>query len=256
MVRQGDGTMTLDDALKTFGLKRLLTKPALKVLRDSQAKEAAARGDEDALIRINAAWSVLTGKSDAAPEGDNASTGPQGLIRAQCARKSGQVFILDWTMSPRAGQIGADKIVLDNPQLISWDSELGLFQIVGASGEAKPHFGETGGPSSAESGLFTQGWASQFRGEITFAPVACPCCQAQHIQWCQHCNTVFCHGGPKDTRDGRYSCSSCEAAYMWGGGGTPIQRVFDGKQLRSLSDLAPDGAIGTETRKALPKSTR
>ncbi len=158
--------MTLDDALKTFGLKRLLAKPALKVLRDSQAKEAAARGDEDALIRINAAWAVLTGKSDAAPTDESGANGPQGLIRAHCARKSGQVFILDWTMSPRAGQGGADKIVLDNPQLISWDEDLGLFQIVGASGEAKPYYGDTNGPSSADSGLFTQGWASQFRGEI------------------------------------------------------------------------------------------
>jgi hypothetical protein len=246
--------MTLDDALKTFGLKRLLAKPALKVLRDSQAKEAAARGDEDALIRINAAWAVLTGKSDAAPTDESGANGPQGLIRAHCARKSGQVFILDWTMSPRAGQGGADKIVLDNPQLISWDEDLGLFQIVGASGEAKPYYGDTNGPSSADSGLFTQGWASQFRGEIKVAPVACPCCAAKHIQWCQHCNTVFCHGGPKDTPEGRYRCP-CNAAYIWGGSGKPIQRVFDGKQLRSLSDLAPDGAIGTETRKALPKST-
>jgi hypothetical protein len=213
--------MTLDDALKTFGLKRLLAKPALKVLRDQYAKEAAARGDQQALIRINAAWAILTGKSDATLLEDDPASGPTGMIRARCSNKTGQVFILDWSMAPRAGDSGADKIVLDNPQLISWDEDLGLFQIVGASGEAKPYYGETNGPSSAESGLFTQGWTSQFCGEITFAPIACPCCDAQHIQWCQHCNTVFCHGGPQDTPEGRYRCPACNAAYIWGGGGKP-----------------------------------
>lgn len=89
--------MTLQDALRQFGLAKLPPKHVLKILRDAAAKAAHARNDTLELSAINAAWAILTGKTDAAAvdAAGAAEQGPSGMIEAHCSLYKTQTFILD-----------------------------------------------------------------------------------------------------------------------------------------------------------------
>lgn len=244
--------MNVTQALHVFGLMRPVSKPVLKVLRDGAAKEAFAAGDESRMREINLAFEILTGKTEAAiDDAGGHAKGPSGLVRAQCREQPGQVFILDWIMQPHAGKGGADKVVIDNPQRVSWDEELGCFQIVAAGGSAKPYYGEARTQAGGSGSPFAQGWSSLFKAEVGFGKSTCPCCSATNLQWCEGCGTIFCHRNRSDYPSGDYSCPSCKEIYSWNGGGKPIETVFDGKQLRSLTQLASGGALGQDIAKQL-----
>lgn len=244
--------MNFTQALHVFGLLRPVTKPVLKVLRGGAAKEAFAAGDESRMREINLAFEILTGKTEAAfDDMTGHPEGPSGLVRAQCREQAGQAYILDWRMHPRAGKGGADKVVIDNPQRVSWDEELGCFQLVGAGGSAKPYYGEARTQEAGSSEPFAQGWTSLFKAQVGFGTITCPCCSATNLQWCEGCGTIFCHRNRADYPTGNYTCPSCKKEYTWNGVGKPIETVFDGKQLRSLTKLASGGALGQDIAKQL-----
>lgn len=244
--------MTLDDALRQFGLSRLPAKHILKILRDTAAKSAHANHNDTELRKINEAWAVLTGKADATAAGaePGAEEGPSGMVQAQCRLYKHQSFILDWTMRPRAGTNGADKIMLGNPQTVTWDDTIGRFCIADKTGATKPY--PLTGIAGVSDTPFAQHWTSTFEAELAFAKGgACPHCEADHFQWCQHCHTIFCHFGKEHYPNDTYTCPSCDARYTWNGSGKPIKTVFDGKHLRALCDLTPDLALQTHATKQL-----
>ena len=239
--------MTYEEALELFGLSRIPSEAVLKVLRNDAVKVAIEQKDEDRQKDINAAFAVLIGKEDAeiADGHGEDRTGPSGFVKAVCREHKDKAFVLEWQKMPAQMQNNVDKVMMSNPQRLEWDSSVDGYVRIDKTGKRfnyddKEYSKADGSPFDAKTGS----WTSGFEAEIKFsAYTPCPSCHAPHMQWCEHCDTIFCHKGRDDYPDQSFSCPNCSHSYGWGAGfGVPIKKVFDGKHLRSLT---------TEERKSL-----
>lgn len=229
--------MTYEEALAVLGLRRILPEKQMRVQRDEKVRLARGRGDEEWEKNIHEAWAVLTGKAEAELEELPASNekGPVGLIKASCGTHKDKTFILDWEMRPRGKGDGVDEVVFLNPQTLGWDTTLDGYVRIDAHGVKKPYAVSVFRTAADDPIAGAASLGAQFRGRVVFGSgVFCPVCKAPHLQWCQHCNTIFCHFDKAHYADATYKCPGCDAPYTWGGTGKPIETVFDGKQLRSL----------------------
>ena len=232
--------MTFEEALELFGLRRIPSEAVLKVLRNDAVKEAIENKDEDRQKDIHRAFAVLTGKEDAelnVGQGAKAS-GPTGFVKAVCREHKDKPFVLEWSKAETSTTENIDQVIMNNPQALEWDSNVDGYVRIDAEGKRFNYDGKD--YSKAENSPFDpngENWTSGFEAEIQFSANApCPSCHAPHMQWCQHCDTIFCHRTKDDYPDQSYSCPGCEADYGWGDGyGAPIKKVFDGKHLRSLT---------------------
>ncbi len=233
--------MTFEEALELFGLSRIPSEAVLKVLRNDAVKEAMEAKDEERQKDIHRAFAVLTGKEDAELNvGQGVSdAGPTGIVKASCREHKDKPFVLEWVKAHKSPLDDIDKVVMSNPQKLQWDSNIDGFVRINSEGKRfnyddKDYSKPDGSPFDPNG----KNWKSNFEAEIVFSLDApCPSCQAPYMQWCEHCDTIFCHRGRDDYPDQKYSCPNCEASYGWGEGftGNPVKKVFDGKHLRSLT---------------------
>ncbi len=232
--------MTYEEALELFGLSRIPSEEVLKVLRNDAVKAAVEQKDEDRQKDINVAFAVLIGKEDAEiAVGQSVNgLGPTGFVKAVCRENKDKAFVLEWQKMPADTQGNVDKVMMHNPQRLEWDSNVDGYMRIDQTGKRynyddQEYSKADGSPFDAKTG----GWTSGFEAEIQFSTSApCPACHAPHMQWCESCDTIFCHKGREDYPDQSYSCPSCNNSYGWGAGyGVPIKKVFDGKHLRSLT---------------------
>lgn len=240
--------MTYEEALELFGLSRIPSEAVLKVLRNDAVKEAVEQKDEELQKEINRAFAVLSGKEDATISIAEAQEkkGPGGYVKASCREYKDNKFVLEWKRKPAEPTDKIDTVILGNAQRLEWDSNIDGYVRMDSEGkrfnyEDKQYSKADGSPFDAKTGA----WTSGFEAEIVFSRhTPCPCCNAPNLQWCQHCDTIFCHRNKDDYADNSYDCPGCNASYGWGEGfgGAPIKKVFDGKHLRSLT---------TEERKSL-----
>lgn len=202
-------------------------------------------------VYTRGAFAVLIGKEEAQAAAYQASEnhGPSGFVKARCSAHKDQSFVLEWHKAKKSPFDHIDRIVMSNPQTLEWDQEVDGYVRVDASGK-RFDYDDTECSKAGGSPFDGYGdhWKSVFEAEVDFETGAsCPCCQAPILQWCEHCDTIFCHKRKEDYPSHSYACPSCAASYGWGAGftGDPIKRVFDGKHLRSLA---------TQERKALRHS--
>lgn len=243
--------MTYEDALAVLGLRRILAEKQMRVLRDEKVRDARAGSDEEREKLIHQAWAVLTGKEEAAladiPAG--AEKGAKGTIKARCGSHKWQTFVLDWRQIPRGQGAAIDDVVIDNPQVVEWDRSIDGYVRIDGGGKKIPYAAASILRGVADAPIDDGGdlWKTDFKARVRFDRVSCPHCQASELQWCEHCNTVFCHFTREHYPDQSYKCPSCSARYVWGGSGRPIATVFDGKQLRSLThDKCKELAAGDQ----------
>lgn len=233
--------MTFEEALELFGLRRIPSEAVLKVLRNDAVKEAIEAKDEDRQKDIHRAFAVLTGKEDAELDigQDGSSTGPTGFVKAVCSEYKDRPFVLEWIKARKSPLVSTDVVMLQNPQKLEWDTQVDGYVRIDSAGKRFNY--DDKDYSAASASPFDQHgdhWKSDFEAEIEFDIFAdCPCCNAPALQWCQHCDTIFCHKLKDDYPDQKYACPNCEASYGWGEGftGGPVKKVFDGKHLRSLT---------------------
>ena len=239
--------MTYEEALELFGLSRIPSESVLKILRNDAVKAAVEEKDEDRQKDINAAFAVLIGKEDATiPEVHGSKdAGPSGFVKAVCREHKDKPFVLEWQKAPMYYLNDNDRVVMSNPQKIEWDSNIDGYVRIDNKGKRfnyddKEYSKADGSPFDPNG----EDWKSGFEAEIEFDKYSsCPSCQSPLMQWCESCDTIFCHRGRADYPDQSYTCPNCENSYGWGEGfGAPIKKVFDGKHLRSLT---------TEERKSL-----
>ncbi|MBL4886637.1 MAG: hypothetical protein JKY95_19195 [Planctomycetaceae bacterium] len=232
--------MTYEEALELFGLSRIPSEAVLKILRNDAVKAAVEQKDEERQKAINSAFAVLIGKEDAeiADGQGEKRTGPSGLVKAVCSEHKDKAFVLEWQKMPAEAQDNTDKVMMSNPQRLEWDSKIDGYVRIDSVGKRfnyddKEYSKADGSPFDAK----TRSWTSGFEAEIKFSSHApCPSCHAPHFQWCQYCDTIFCHRGRDDYPDQSYTCPECDGGYSWGGNsGESIKTVFDGKHLRSLT---------------------
>lgn len=232
--------MTFEEALELFGLRRIPSEAVLKVLRNDAVKEAIEAKDEDRQKEIHRAFAVLIGKEEAelkVGQGSE-SAGPTGFVKAVCSEHKDKPFVLEWNKAKRFPFDSVDTIVMGNPQKLEWDKDVDGYVRVDSAGKRfnyddKDYSKADGSPFDVHG----DNWKSSFEAEVDFEIGArCPCCKSPILQWCEHCDTIFCHKLKEDYPSQSYNCPTCNASYGWGEGfGTPIRRVFDGKHLRSLT---------------------
>jgi hypothetical protein len=231
--------VTYEDALEVLGLRRILAEKQMRVQRDEMVRDARARSDEEREKLIHQAWAVLTGKEEAALADlpAKAETGAKGTIKARCGSYHALTFVLDWTQIPRGQGAAIDDVVIDNPQVVEWDRSIDGYVRIDRSGLKIPYAAASALRGAGDGPIDDAGelWKTDFKARVRFEGSPCPHCKASELQWCQHCNTVFCHFTKEHYADHSYKCPSCSARYVWGGSGRPIATVFDGKQLRSLT---------------------
>lgn len=232
--------MTYEEALELFGLSRIPSEAVLKILRNDAVKAAVEQKDEERQKDINAAFAVLIGKEDAELSVGHSEerTGPAGLVKAVCRENKDTPFVLEWQKMPMDFLHKTDRVMMSNPQSLEWDSEVDGYVRIDSTGnrlnyDDKEYSKADGSPFDPKTGS----WTSGFEAEVEFSSYTpCPSCHAPHMQWCEHCDTIFCHRGREDYPDQSYTCPECEREYGWGDGfGTPIKKIFDGKHLRSLT---------------------
>jgi len=246
--------MTYEEALELFGLSRIPSEAVLKVLRNDASKVAVEQQDQERQKAINAAFAVLIGKEDAeiADGHGEGRTGPSGFVKAVCREHKDKAFVLEWQKMPAEALDNTDKVMMSNPQRLEWDSKIDGYVRIDSVGKRfnyddKEHSKADGSPFDTKTGS----WTSGFEAEILFSTHApCPSCHAPHLQWCENCDTIFCHRGREDYADQSYTCPECQNSYGWGSGyGVPIKKVFDGKHLRSLTAEERKGIANTKLLK-------
>ena len=84
-----------------------------------------------------------------------------------------------------------------------------------------------------------QHWPSDFEAELLFHDCHCHICKAKFLQWCKHCNSIFCHLSKEEyAPKNSYNCPECGARYGWGESfGAKPKTLFDAKDLRSIGYL-------------------
>ena len=232
--------MTYEEALELFGLSRIPSEAVLKILRNDAVKAAVEQKDEERQKSINSAFAVLIGKEDAeiADGHGGERSGPSGFVKAVCREHKDKAFVLEWQKMPADMQDNVDKVMMSNPQRLEWDSSVDGYVRIDKTGKRynyddKEYSKADGSPFDPKTGS----WTSGFEAEIQFSTHApCPTCHAPHLQWCEHCDTIFCHKSRDEYADQSYTCPECENTFGWGSGySIPIQKIFDGKHLRSLT---------------------
>lgn len=247
--------MTYEEALELFGLRRIPSEAVLKVLRNDAIKEAVEQRDEERQKQINKAFAVLIGKEEATlpAVGSGAGrTGPTGHVKAMCHENKDKPFVLEWQKLPSVLLRSSDTVLMKNPQRLEWDYSVDGYVRIDRTGnrfnyDDKDYSKADGSPFDPNSGT----WGSGFEAEIVFAKDApCPSCNAPHLQWCEKCDTIFCHRNKEDYPKKSYDCPQCGNSYGWGEGfGVAIKKVFDGKHLRSLTAEERKGLTNTKLLK-------
>lgn len=247
--------MTYEEALELFGLRRIPSVAVLKVLRNDAIKDAVEQKDEELQKKINLAFAVLIGKEEATLPvvGSGAGrAGPTGYVKAMCRENKDKPFVLEWQKVPSPLLQKADTVMMGSPQKLEWDSKVDGYVRIDRMGnrfnyDDRDYSKADGSPFDPNAGV----WGSGFEAEIKFSKDApCPSCHAPNMQWCQSCDTIFCHRNKEDYPKQSYDCPNCGNNYGWGEGfGVAIKKVFDGKHLRSLTAEERKGLTNTKLLK-------
>ncbi len=218
--------MTFEEALCVYGLENKPESDDLNALYKAMQKVASLKDDEAASKRLNIARDILLGRVVQNNNVNcNGTSDLHGKTTARCSKIDDGQFHIDWRFVP--DQKTGDTIILSNPRQFAPDSFFGgIFKKVREKTSVKNLF---------RSQKPEETWESDFKASVEFEEHDCPLCPYKALQWCQHCNTIFCHGTRDDYHPEKfYFCPGCDAKYEWDGNGSGIRKQFDAKELRSI----------------------
>lgn len=219
--------MTFEEALRVYGLDSKPEPDDLNALYKAMQKVASLKSDEATSKRLNIARDILLGRVVQNNHVDSSgASGLHGETTARCSKIDDGQFQLDWRFVP--DQKTGDKIILTNPRSLAPDSFLDVI--------FKKVKDKTGIENLFRLKKTDETWESDFKASVEFEEHDCPLCSNKPLQWCQHCNVIFCHGTREDYQpENCYFCPNCNARYGWGDGfGKDIRKEFDAKELRSI----------------------